>query len=252
MIPRERETVAPIMWRAYQVGLNRQNQLVLAGATGRKWDEVDFKATCFTGADRGIGSAINSRMHQSKVFMPGEMGQRRDPADLSMAHRRCVAHLENNQCSCGIWGYKSPTRVQREYLTSEFWTGRHGYGAQWLQVLCSVRIFGTVLEGEWGYRASNARIEAIFAPANTEMYARRDVHSMKPYFGEQENMSFFTAEPEVGYAAIISQRIDPQVVWAKVSEKYRAQVIHVADGIDMVAALDIDCPDAMLRPLVRD
>lgn len=248
MLTVRKEQNSPIMWRAYQVGLNRGGQLTLAGAYNGKWTDVDFTAKCNESSGAGVGAEMSIRARQSKVFLPGELNSNRKD-DAVIAHRRCKLHLETGGCSCGIWGYRAPARVQREYLTTEFWTGENRYRQHQVQVLCSVRLYGTILVGEWGYRASNARIETMFVPGNIEMYALRNASTLTPAF-DDHGMSFFVTRYDgYGYGNAVAQRIDPEVVWRKIADTYDAQVVHVADGVDMIQQLDKGCPDPILRPI---
>lgn len=236
------------MYRAYQVGLNKGGNLVLAGAYNGKWTDVDFVAKCNAGAAND-GQSMSQRMHQSKVFLPGELAGNKRRDDQVLAHRRCKMHLETGTCSCGIWGYMAPARVQREYLTTPFWTGSgstYGSSGQ-VQVLCAVRVFGTVLVGEFGYRASNGRIEAMYVPSNIEMYAQRNSANLEPLY-DAHSMSFFRTAVE-NTTASVSRRIDPDVVWRKISQSYNAAIVLVDDGVEMIQTLDVDCPDPILKPI---
>jgi len=234
------------MWRAYTVGINRDGNLVLVGATGVSWEDAEFTARC---VDVGqSGSGISSRMSESHVFRPGEYQSLRRTDMRAQEYQRCRLHLDSGQHSCGVWGYKSPVRVQHEYLSSTFWRGSYGNDTT-IEVLCGVRIYGVVLEGEHGYRASNVDVEAMFVPGVPDVYVPVDDATLKPRYGygAQSNVAVFTAIPPY----YTFRRLDPARVWAKLADTYKAsQVIPVADGQEFIAMLEHDYPDPWLRALV--
>ena len=202
---------------------------------------------------------MSQRMRTSVVFRPGQLQANIRQDDISVACRRCKMHLESGQCSCGIWGYKAPARVQREYLHSTFWTTDYNPESQrgYLEVLCAVRIFGTVLEGQWGYRASNVEIEAMFIPGaeDLEVFCLVDNGTLKPYFAPDyfgsgvEPISWFHTGTS-GYATSTYSRkkLDPKMIFKKLSEQYRCQVIPVASGVEHIKLLDKQYPDELLKP----
>ena len=241
-LPIERQPAPLLMWRAYTVALNIDNKLVLAGATNRKWAEVEYAATCYVGVG-GAANQLRDRVHNSRVFLPGQLEATKRTDDISIARQRCKLHLETGQCTCGVWGYKAPARVQREYLNSAFWKPNGSF--PYVEVLCAVRIYGTILEGIYGYRVSNAEIEAMFVPGNIAMYLPIS-DSMRPAFDTDARMAWLTSQP---YSQ--SKRLDPKAVWQKLIKTYSCNVIPIADGVTHIELLDRDYPDVDFRPLSR-
>ncbi len=243
-LPVEKQAEAPVMWRAYTVALSTSNRLVLVGATGRKWNEAEFTATCMVG-ESNEAHMMRDRIARSNVFLPGQLESQRRSSDLTLAHKRCKMHLEAGTCTCGVWGYRAPARIQREYLRSEFWCGEGAFTSN-LEVLCAVRIYGSIFEGVYGYRASNAEIEAMFVPGNVEIYLPLQ-DNMQPYLGA-DSLAFLYTKP----STITVKRLDPQAVWAHLSRYYSCQVIPIADGVQHIYSLDNTYPDPEYRAIVPD
>jgi hypothetical protein len=244
----EFQTQTPIMWRAYNVGISAENRLALASPVqGAKYDEEEFAATCERYGDSGSGSyvaaEIRHRIHTSHVILPGQLNKRPEQRDgaKSAARKLCVAHLEVGSCSCGVWGYKAPARVQHEYLGSNFWKG---FGSQNnLEILCAVRCYGTVFEGLWGYRSSNVEIEAMFVPQAPDAYVPVD-RDMRPLVNGA--VAVITTKP--GYGAT-PKRLDPEAIYNRLRKDYSCQVISVPNGVEHIKELDKTHPDPVLKPV---
>ncbi len=244
MLPRIKDSNTRVMWRAYRAGINDSGQLVLVGATGAVWQDAEFTARCVDAqSDSGVG--IAQRMHTSRVFRPGELNSIRRTDTRALEIKRCRMHLEAGAHMCGIWGYKSPIRVQHEYLNSTFWNPYHWSNT--IEVLCAVRVYGIVLEGEHGYRVSDADIEAMFVPGVEDIYITIDDATLKPAFDTGERVASFSS---VTPFSSTFRRLDPVRVWAKLADTYQAtQVIPVASGWHHIQQLERDYPDPWLKAL---
>lgn len=79
-----------------------------------------------------------------------EQENRKLPETITEKHLNCVRHLMQRTCQCGIWAYSSPTNHS---LTATTIPNR---------LVAKVVLYGTILVGDNGYRASNARIEELW------------------------------------------------------------------------------------------
>ena len=82
-----------------------------------------------------------------------------DPAPHAAPHPRC---------SCGIYATKNPERA-----TSYFQGEGRGPIKPLFRVMGTVSLWGTVIEGAQGYRASHAYPQRLYIPVNREHQHRR-------------------------------------------------------------------------------
>lgn len=81
--------------------------------------------------------------------------------------------------SAGVYSFKSVCSRLRDCLNEYGWP----YGG----ALGRVALWGTVIEHEWGYRASHARIEAIDSVFNAGVFrARRLLHALRAVYCPQK------------------------------------------------------------------
>lgn len=149
-----------IMYRVFHVTVYA-DKVVLTGAYGNEWEGRDLIGRC-GGEKARYDDAITALRN-------GYVVKRKN--HTSDTRQMCIDHLKYGEHSCGVWGYKTVAKLKADrYLVANaapfdrYADDTAGFMHCHLEVLAAVRAWGVVLEGEYGWRASAARLEYLWVP----------------------------------------------------------------------------------------
>jgi hypothetical protein len=149
-----------IMYRVFHT-IVHADKVVLIGAYGNEWEGRDLIGRC-GGEKPRYDDAL-------AALRSGYVVRRKNQS--SDTRQLCIDHLRQGEHTCGVWGYRTVERLKSDrYMVAD--------GAPFdrcsdnmtlcmygrAEVLAAVRAWGVVLEGEYGWRASAARLEYIWVP----------------------------------------------------------------------------------------
>ena len=128
-------------------------------------------------------------------------------------------------CKCGLYAFKSIAQASR--------------AAEWKELTGTVNLFGTVLETEFGYRATNALVDSIFERRYSCMYCRKPGRWVVPWVGlrgrhyptDRQVLEFFCDDHLIEHKndIVISEKVELSEVYRLLSSYYGVPIIFHKD-----------------------